>query len=70
MTRQQRRYEARKGRRTVGFTYVPSFREHPKYRAPGNGGKRSWEQKPSCSDNPAYRQSIWPAVKVERRSAA
>lgn len=61
MTRQQRRWEARKGKRTAGFTYVPSWREHTRYLASGNGGKRSWEIKPSKSDDPAYRREGGPA---------
>lgn len=58
--RQQRRFEARKGVRTAGFIYVPSKREiGPK---PAET-KRSWVIKPSKSDDPAYRKSIWPATK-------
>lgn len=57
MTRQQRRFEARKGRRTVGFTYVPSWREHARFREAGNGGKRSWDIKPSKSDDPNWRRA-------------
>jgi hypothetical protein len=66
MTRQQRRFEARKGVRSVGFTYVPSWREAAPLPAPA---KRSWAIKPSKSDEPAYRKSIWPAEKIARVSA-
>lgn len=57
MTRQQRRYEARKGVRTPGFRYVPSKNElrlKPEK-------KRSWVIKPSKSDDPAWRREGCPA---------
>lgn len=95
MSRQQRRFEARKGKREVGFTRVrnkridgaraaafagfvavgmsamdaeaAAWREVAKSLPSARGRQRF--VRPSKSDNPSYRKSIWPASKIERRAA-
>jgi hypothetical protein len=52
VSRQQRRYEARKGVRVLGFIYVSSKNEL----RPSKETRRSWAIKPSKSDNPSYRK--------------